>query len=281
MKFGICCAPSQFTAQAGEKLTGAAKMFEVLEAAGAEYVEWGVSQVEPDSDGTACDTLREALTTASLGAEVFNSFVPGRLPITGPEVDLGAVLAYANTAMQRCASLGAKVIVLGSGAARRVPEGFDELTARQQFVQFCRELAPTAQAMDLVIALEPLNRNEDNFLNSVTDGCVLVDEIACPSIQLLADLYHMETDGEAPAAVIPAGGRLHHVHVADSGRVAPGYAQGCEADFLGFFAALRRAGYGGNDQRCSFEGSFSDIATQCGPVLKHLRTRWQESSAVS
>jgi sugar phosphate isomerase/epimerase len=136
-----------------------------------------------------------------------------------------------------------------------------------------------AQEAGIVIAIEPLNSREDNLILSVAQGAALVDEISHPHIQLLADLYHMTEENERIENVGDAGACLRHTHVADLGRVAPGYAANGEADFLGFFREARRAGY---DQlpapRCSFEGSFHDMASQAAPAIALMRQRWQESA---
>jgi sugar phosphate isomerase/epimerase len=222
------------------------------------------------------EKLEAAVLATPLRVEAFNSFIPAHHRITGPDVDLSAVLDYCRTALGRCKRLGGEAVVLGSAGARKVPEGFDKQQAHRQFVQFGRELGPIAQEAGIVIAIEPLNTREDNFITSVAQGAAIADEIGHPHVQLLADLYHMTEDNERIENVGDAGARLRHTHVADLGRVAPGYAAQGEADFLGFFRECRRAGY---DARCSFEGSFQDFAGQTAPLVTHLRQRWQESAA--
>jgi sugar phosphate isomerase/epimerase len=184
------------------------------------------------------------------------------------------MLDYCRTALTRCKALGGAVVVLGSAGARKVPDGFEHGEAINQFIAFCKELGPVAQDIDIIVAIEPLNRKEDNLILSVEQGAGIVDAVGHPNITLLADLYHMIEEGEPVANAGAAGTRLTHTHVADLCRVAPGYAPEGEADFLGFFQNLRRAGY---DARCSFEGSFQDIATQSKPVIALLRQRWAES----
>jgi sugar phosphate isomerase/epimerase len=141
-------------------------------------------------------------------------------------------------------------------------------------VEFCRRLGPVADSVGIDIAIEPLNRKEDNLVLSVEQGARIVDEVAHPRIRLLADFYHMFEENEPVENVANAGARLRHTHLADLGRVAPGYAEG-EADFVGFFRSLRRAGY---DGRCSFEGRLDDLATQAKPLLDLMKQRYQESA---
>jgi sugar phosphate isomerase/epimerase len=250
-------------------------MMDVLQASGADYVEFSAGAVSPEEPEERFETLRAAMAPYPLRVETFNSFIPGHYRITGPDVRIERVLGYCEIALRRCQALGGAVVVLGSSGARRRPEGFDAELAERQFIEFCRELGPIASETGIVIAIEPLNRKEDNLLNSVADGIRLVDLVGHPSIQLLADLYHISQEKEPMENVAMAGSRLRHTHCADLGRMAPGFALEGEEDFLGFFRSLRRAGY---DARCSFEGILTDIKAQSGPLLRILRQRWAESA---
>lgn len=263
MKFGICCAPGSL----GEP----ARLMEVMQDAGADYVEWTVGTVMDDDQ---FEKLRGFLATSPLKPEAFCVFVPSHHRLTGPNVHLQAALDYCGEAMKRCNALGAEIVVLGSGGARKVPEGFDPAQAQKQFLEFGRELAPLAQNAGVTVALEPLNSSEDNLVNSVKLGAQIVDEIGHPNFQLLADFYHMVEDNEPVSNIVEAGGRIRHTHLADLGRLAPGFAEKGEADFVSFFGALRKIGY---DARCSFEGKTHDLAAQAKPLLQTMRDRWAQS----
>ncbi len=46
MKFGICCGPGSFAPQVeGQSLSALPRLMEVMQEAGADYVEFGVSSV--------------------------------------------------------------------------------------------------------------------------------------------------------------------------------------------------------------------------------------------
>jgi sugar phosphate isomerase/epimerase len=273
MKFGLCCTPESLAFSSSAFSENLAR----LKSSGAEYLEFPVAAVSPEGEERNFDALQTALSDAPLGVEAFNSFIPAQHRLTGPDVNLNRVLEYCRIALSRCKALGAEIVVLGSAGARRVPEGFDKSEAEEQFVRFCNALAPIAQQNGITICIEPLNANEDNLILSVEHGARIVDAVAHPHIQLLADLYHIELEGEPLENVAAAGARLRHTHVADVGRVAPGYAAPDEADFRGFFSALHRAGYEASTHaaRCSFEGSYQNIFEQAGPLLHLLSARHQ------
>ena len=76
---------------------------------------------------------------SGIRCEACNNFFPGRIRLTGPDVDEQAIRAYYAKALERAATLGVKSIVFGSAGAKRVPEGFDMDRAYQQVVQVTRE----------------------------------------------------------------------------------------------------------------------------------------------
>lgn len=268
MKFGICTSPAAL----GEQLV---ENIEKLKAAGAEYLEFPVASVQPDQDRKEFEELKTLLADAPLTVEAFNGFLPKTQRITGPDVDLRSVLEFAHVALSRCKEIGGDVVVLGSSGARKVPEGFDMSRAREQFIEFCREVAPIAESAGIAIAIEPLNAKEDNLILTVADGARIVDEVNHPSIQLLADFYHMMEEDEPLQNVVKAGERLRHTHLADIGRVVPGFAAEGEADFVGFFRALKDSGYTQSEAaRCSFEGRYEDLFSQATPMFALLRERY-------
>lgn len=282
MQFGICCSPDAL-----ETATASfAESVAFLKSAGVEYLEFPVASVAPAGDESIFRSLQEKVAEAALPVPAFNGFLPAHHRLTGPDVNLPAALDYCRVALERCKLLGGEVVVLGSGKARCVPDGFDATRAEQQFVEFCRALAPIAAEQKITICIEPLNTREDNLICSVAQGASIVDEVGQPAIQLLADFYHMMQEDEPLENVVRANGRLRHTHLADKGRVVPGFAPDGEADFTGFFRALKTAGYGatarggstpgvGTAARCSFEGSAENLMAQAEPMVQLLRARWE------
>lgn len=264
MKFGICTAPGA--------LGDPARFLDVLAEAGADYVEWSVGSLMA-SEGEF-EKLCAIAQKAPIKPEAFCVFLPPHHRITGPGVNLASALDYAGEAVRRIGQIGGEIVVLGSGGARKVPDGFPMEEARRQFEEFARELSPRAEENGVTVAIEPLNSKEDNLITSVATGAQVTREIDRAGIRLLADFFHMNEENESVQSIVDANGLLRHTHVADLGRVAPGYAKEGEADFVGFFRALKAVGY---DARCSFEGKTDDLARQAKPLLDHMRARFQQA----
>jgi sugar phosphate isomerase/epimerase len=241
--------------------------------AGFDFVEENVQNLlvaeEPDSAFASKLAVVEA---APLPVPAANCFLPGTLKCTGPGVDETRLRRYADTALRRARQAGIRRIVFGSGGSRHIPDGFSPVEARAQFLHLLRGLAPLAEAQEVVIVVECLNRKECNFLNALREGAAIVEEIAHPHVRLLADLYHMAVEGEGAAELLTHGRSISHVHVAElEGRQAPGTSG---EDFGPALRVLKQIGYSG---ALSFECGWQNLAGQAGASLKSFRAQVAEA----
>jgi sugar phosphate isomerase/epimerase len=239
IQYGICGGPD--TAEKAAR-------------AGFDYFEMTVGALlMPREDEAAFSTVLEQVRSAGLPCLVVNVFVPADLKITGPTADLNLLQAYVATACRRAEQAGVGVIVFGSGGARRIPEEFDRSAAWRQLVAFCRMLAPIAASHGVTVAVEPLNKNECNVLNTVSECARLVREVGHPAIRLLVDAFHLLKDHDSTVDITANGDLLVHVHVATvPNRLAPGM-ENC--NLTPFFSALTRGSYRG---RISIEGNLPE-----------------------
>ncbi len=252
MKFGVC---------------GNMKLASVAAQDGYDYMEWSVAELlRPRESEEAFEASFSALKSATPPFQAANSFVPGDLKITGPNVDAPALEAFVRTTMERAARFGLDIIVFGSGGARQIPEGFDRQRAHEQLVTFCRMVGPIAHGHGVTIAVEPLNKAECNVLNTVAECAALVNEVAHPAIRLLVDAYHMMRDGDAFESIVEHGHLLVHAHIATiPSRFAPA-AEPC--DVAPFFDALKKVRYKG---RISIEGKIPHPETELPAALAMMR----------
>jgi sugar phosphate isomerase/epimerase len=161
------------------------------------------------------------------------------------------------------------MIVLGSGRTRTVADGFRRAQAREQFIDLCRRLGPLAQQYGVTVVVEPLNRGETNFVNSLAEGADIVEAVDHPNIRLLCDIFHMSREGEPASEITRYGHLIRHVHIAEKAdRTAPGMVGD---DFTPYFAALKEIGYVG----CiSIEGNFDHFETRIDPALQTLKEQY-------
>jgi sugar phosphate isomerase/epimerase len=231
----------------------------------ADYCELPVARALMESD-ESFERLAARLITSPVPALACNVFLPARLKVVGPEVDQDALTGYVATALARMRQIGAAVLVVGSGAARTVPDGFDRDEALEQFAGFLRRVSVAAADRGVTVVLEPLRPEETNLLNTVAESAAFLRERDTGPARLLADLYHMREQRETMDAIGAAADLLAHVHVAGVGRGRP--APDAE-DLEPFLRALHDAAYTGD---CSIECSWKDFAAEAPGALDHTRS---------
>ncbi|MGC4043828.1 MAG: sugar phosphate isomerase/epimerase family protein [Armatimonas sp.] len=250
MRFGVCAGLEQVPA---------------LAEAGFDYFEPGVvSALMPLSSTTEWQAMRARLEAMPLRPEAFNMFVPASLKIVGPNVDPHALGKYAFTALERAKQVGGEVIVLGSGGARSIPEGYPYERAYAELKRFLHQCADAGEKFDVKVAVEPLGV-ECSFITSVDEGAALVREVARVAIGNLADTWHMQGIAEPLSAIEQSADILIHTHSAGPGRKAPG----ADYDFSPVMTVLKAAGYNG---RLSLENGWDDLTAQAPAALQALKS---------
>ena len=258
MKTGVCIAFENASA---------------LARAGFDHIEENVQNfLIPEGSDEVFAAKLDAAKQAGLPVLAANCFIPGGLKCTGPVVDSARLARYAETAFRRAQQAGIHFIVFGSGGSRQVPDGFDHGHALDQFISFAKSIAPVAGRHDVTIVIEPLNKKECNFINSLAEGAAIVEAVDHPHLRLLADFYHMSMDRESPDEIIKHGRHLAHAHVAElEGRTAPGsHAE----DFGPYLRALHEVNYGG---AISYECSWKQFPEQAADSLKGFRAQLREA----
>lgn len=197
-----------------------------------------------------------------------NLFLPGDLKVLGPEVKEQAVLAYVDSLLQRVSQTGARLIVWGSGASRRIPEGFDRKTANRQFVYMAKKMAAVAAKYQIVLALENLNASECNFITTVAEALAVVKEVDHPNLRLNADIYHMLKEGEGPAILKKTKKYLVYVELAEAPeRTAPGVHG---TNFKPYLLELYKIRY---HQKIGIEGRWKNVEDIAVSALQYLQNQ--------
>lgn len=174
---------------------------------------------------------------------ICNIFISGKMKIAGPDVEEAKVLGYADTVFSRAKKAGVRFIVLGSGGARRIPDGYDVQKAQADFAVLCRKLAVVAGKYGIMIALESLEATETNFIITLKSAAEVVRAVNHPNFKLNADIFHMMREGESPQSIVDAADILVYCEIAEKQkRSFPGVMGD---DFKPYLRALRTANYKG------------------------------------
>ncbi len=241
----------------------------LLSAAGFNYIEEGARKLFAPSvpDSTYRRTLGR-FKKMNLKVPSCNLFLPATVRLVGPSADERVILGYVDTLMQRAREAGVRIIVFGSAGARQLEPGLDPELAKRQLIAISRKMAQVAEKYGRIIAIENLNKSEDNFINSLAIVTDIVKAVNHPNFRITADIYHMKREGEAPSAIAAAAPYLVHCHIAEKeGRRAPGTAQD---DFVPYLAELKKANYKGN---ITIECGWKNMPEECRPALAYLRSQ--------
>ena len=97
---------------------------------------------------------------------------------------------------------------------------------------------------NIKLGIEPLNRYETDFINTVDEGLHLCSLINHSNVGLLLDVYHMNIEEKNICSSIKrAKNKLFHFHVAENDRGIPGSGT---LDFDSIFETLKEINYSGN-----------------------------------
>jgi len=140
----------------------------------------------------------------------------------------------------------------------------------EQLPPICDEAARNG----VTLLLEPVNRFESDYLNTVGHAARLCRAVDHPNLGLTADFFHMQMEElNAEDAIRAAGACVRHVHVAENTRVEPGPGS---MDFDPGFRALKAIGYTGViEVECrNLSGPAEDVLPAS---VRYLRACWESS----
>jgi D-psicose/D-tagatose/L-ribulose 3-epimerase len=175
-----------------------------------------------------------AVDTASLGRRIRDAGMTASLcGIFTSELDLSSLdpmvrragMEYLRRCVEVAEAIGATVVVgafCGVGG-RHIPTVEERAARNEVAADELRSAGSIAASAGVHLGLEPLNRYENNFLNTVGQAMAIVDLVDHPAVGIHLDLFHANIEeADLREAIRGAGRRLVHCHAVDSNRAAPG-----------------------------------------------------------
>lgn len=124
-----------------------------------------------------------------------------------------------------------------------VAPGDSYAESEKRFLESLDTVADYAGSKGIVVAVEPVNRYEINFINSVEQAYAIIQKLDRHNVKIQPDTFHMNIeDRSIEAALVACIDRIAYIHVADSNRWAPGQGH---LNFPNIINVLRSAGYEG------------------------------------
>ena len=122
----------------------------------------------------------------------------------------------------------------------------DRATGLAWFRSAIERLLVSAGPLDAHIVLEPQNRYQTDFLNTIGETLAFIDELGTPpQLAIEGDLYHMALEEKSLIAALVTGrrsGRMNYIQIGDSNRLAPGWGS---LNWVDILETLKAIGYDG------------------------------------
>lgn len=233
-------------------LCGSPDNFEKAERAGFDYYEPGASTIAGMTEAQFA-AFRDRVAASKIRCRSFNGLIRSG-HVVGADVNLDAISNYLDTTLDRCKQLGAKIAVWGSASSRNVPDGFSRDEAWSQMRAYLKRAGEIAKSKQIVIAIEPLRKQESNIINTGAEALKLLTEVNHPNVQMIIDYYHLRIEQEDPEIVRRAREHIVHMHFANpTGRKWPKSVDE-DPEYRRFFKILKEVKYEGG---LSIEGNGS------------------------
>jgi len=124
-----------------------------------------------------------------------------------------------------------------------VKEGKTKKETEERALTSLKECAEFAEEYNILLTMEPVNRYESNFINTLEEGIEFIEKVNSPNVKLLADTFHMNVEEVSIYdSLIQAKEYISHLHFADSNRWAPGFGH---LDFEKIVKTLAEISYQG------------------------------------
>ncbi len=191
------------------------KIFSVKELAefGFDFLELPMNFLHSLSEEEQ-DSFLDELRTYGITADSCCSFFGKEVVMMGDDVDLSVVEEATRKNLALAEKFGMKIVVIGSGGARKIPEGYPLEKAKERFASVVRTCADICQEKGMKVVIEPLRRSETNFINTALDGLAMKEYINHSAVGCLVDFFHLYTNEENYEDVKELGGNLIHAHLA-------------------------------------------------------------------
>lgn len=213
---------------------------------------------------------RDILRSTPVTVVSMNSMLPPNFVLYGTEEQSQEVCDFVRRGMERAASLGCKSVCMGSGGARNIPEGMSRDEAADRLAALIARFCAIAAEYDIKIAIEPLRKEETNFIHTIADAYDIIRRVPeCNNLGVNPDMYHMYEGGDDFSNLVKYKDYVFNVHIAEPGtRVypKPGSEEN-EALYVQFLTALKEAGYTGN---VSVEAGTKDFKGDAAVALNYL-----------
>ena len=164
--------------------------------------------------------------------------------LTSPDAGVRKKTAdYLGELAKCCRDLGGNILVFGSPAQRKIPDGHSLEQAKEFAVDTFRRASQYFADYGVTLCLEPLAPSETAFLNTCAEASEMLERINHSNFALHQDVKAMSSERlPAPELIRRYAKVTRHFHANDANLRGPGFG---DVDFRPIFRALKDTGYRG------------------------------------
>lgn len=149
--------------------------------------------------------------------------------------------------------------------------------SRERVQEAYFRLADKAKAAGIRLGIEPVNRYESNFINTLGQGAEFVRNVGVDKMFVQMDTYHMNIEeSDVAGAIDGAKDVIGYAHIGESNRSCLGSGT---FDFEAYFKALARVGYTGGFTWESFSPEV--VNADITGLLALWRAPWQDGKVAA
>lgn len=223
--------------------TESTKLFKKFKEIGFDTVEIPIEA----NEHIDARLVREAAEKAGVAiGSICAAMGPGR-DFRGSTQDQKNAMIYCKGLVDHAAALGCPRIIGPLYSVVGKADAVEPAEQKREFelvVKNLKELAAYAAGKGIELDVEPLNRFETDFLNTVDQGLKLIKAVGAKNVKLHLDTFHMNIEEkQQDEAIRKAGKLLGHFHACGTDRGTPGNDS---LDWKPIVKALKEIGYEGD-----------------------------------
>lgn len=221
MKISVAVAPANALPSAFVVWRGLEESIRKAAAYGFDGVELALAdhdQVDIERIQSLCTDYGIEISAISTG-QVFAS---KGLYLTDPDTKGRQKAIDCLQGLIDVAAVFGKIVNIGR-VRGMIADGETYQVTRERFVSSAQHLADYAKERDVEIIIEPVNRYEINFINSLEDAEDVLQAVGRSNVGLMPDVFHMNIeDVSITGELARYRDVISYVHFADSNRLSPG-----------------------------------------------------------
>lgn len=242
----------------------------LIEEAGFDGAELDICEITALTEGEFAQ-LCERIRISPLNFEVFSGLIPQTASFHSAAFSRSYCLEHVEKAAGRISLLGARLVPLGAGKCRSIPDNCPDIPgATERVIQLAADICGILDRYHISLVIEPLSPAYSNYINRIEEAVTFAGRTGASGCHAMCDLRHMIGSGDSLGNIKCFSSSIRHAHIDypyGSRRLFPSASDGF--DYGPYLEALHQAGYNG---MLTVEATdYDDFADEAGKCLRLLK----------